>query len=195
MHFVAGDVGRKEDVDRLFAEAERRAGKVDILVNNAAAYPKVAFLDSSHEDWTRAIETNLIGLAYCCRRALPGMLERGYGRIINVGTLAWRSPIPASSAYAASKAAVRVLTVALAGEIDRARYPDVLVNELLPGIIRTRMSDDGQDPASVYAYARNLASLPRNGPTGTTFLQGDVYVENQGLRAKLGRLLRRMTGR
>src|SRR5437762_8440775 len=53
MHFVVGDVARPEDVERLFSEAVQRHGKVDILVNNAALYPKVAFLESSHEEWSR----------------------------------------------------------------------------------------------------------------------------------------------
>ena len=113
MHCVVGDVARGSDVERLFVEACDRHGKVDILVNNAAEYPKLYFLDSSHAQWASAIETNVIGLALCCRKALPGMLERGHGRIINMGSFAWKGPIPASSAYAASKAAVFVLKKAL----------------------------------------------------------------------------------
>ena len=105
MHFIAGDIARPNDVERLFSEAVRLNGKVDILVNNAALYPKVAFLESSLEEWSHVIQTNVIGMAHCCRAALPGMLMRGYGRIINVGTFAWMGPIAKSSAYSASKAA------------------------------------------------------------------------------------------
>ena len=89
MHYITGDVARPDDVVRLFSDAVARYGKVDILVNNAALYPKVAFLDSSHEEWSQAICTNVIGMALCCRMALPGMLERGFGRIINLGSFAW----------------------------------------------------------------------------------------------------------
>jgi 3-oxoacyl-[acyl-carrier protein] reductase len=195
MSFVVGDVSRPQDVERLFAEAHRRHGKVDILVNNAALHPKVAFLEMSHEEWSRVIETNVIGMALCCRAALPGMLERGYGRIINLGSLAWRGPIPKSSAYSASKGAVGPLTRALAAEIDTARYPDVLINELLPGIVKTRMSETGEEPAEIYRHARFVASLPRNGPTGKTFLQSALYVENRGLRARLSRFVRRLPGK
>lgn len=193
MHYIVGDVGRPEDVERLFSEAGRLFGKVDILVNNAAVYPKAPFLGSAHEEWGRTIQANVVGLAHCCRMALPGMLERGFGRIINLGSLAWMAPIPNSSAYSASKGAVRAFTRALATEVDRSRYPDLLINELLPGIVRTRMSDAGDDPKDVYAHARFVASLPPNGPTGRTFLQSALYVENHGLRARARRLIARLS--
>jgi NAD(P)-dependent dehydrogenase (short-subunit alcohol dehydrogenase family) len=194
MHFVVGDVARPDDVVQLFSEAVHRHGKVDILVNNAALYPKVAFLASSHEEWSRVICTNVIGVALCCREALPGMLERGFGRIINIGSFAWKGPIPNSSAYSASKGAVRALTKALASEIDRSRYPDVLINELVPGVFRTRMSDTGADPMSVYPHVCFIASLPRNGPTGQTFVQSTLLIEDYGLRARLKRFVARASG-
>lgn len=194
MHYVVGDIAREADVERLFAETQSRHGRVDVLVNNAALYPKVRFLDGSHADWAYVFETNVLGLALCCRRALPGMLERGHGRILNVGTFAWRRPIPASSAYSASKAAVRAFTKALAAEIDRERYPDVLVNELLPGVFRSRMSDTGEDPAAAYPHARFVASLPARGPTGETFVRSTLFVEDDGLRARSRRFLSRLSG-
>ena len=194
MHFVVGDVAQPEDVGRLFSEAIRRHGKVDILVNNAALYPKVAFLESPHEEWSRVISTNVIGMALCCRVALPGMLARGFGRIINVGSFAWKGPIRNSSAYSVSKAAVHVLTKSLATEIDRSQYPDVLINELLPGVVRSRMTEIGADSMDVYPHARFVASLPRNGPTGQTFVQSALHVEDYGLRARLKRFLARASG-
>jgi len=193
MQFVVGDVARPDDTERLFSAAVQRYGKVDILVNNAALYPKVAFLESSHEEWSRVIQTNVVGMALCCRAVLPGMLERGFGRIVNLGSLAWLGPIPNSSAYSASKGAVRPFTRALAAEIDRSRYPDVLINELLPGIVKTRMSENGEDPAEIYRHARFVASLPRNGPTGKTYLQSALYVEHHGLRARLRRFISRLS--
>lgn len=189
MHIVQGDVSKQEDVARLFAEATTRFGKVDILINNAAVYPKVEFLATSHEEWSRVIEVNVIGMALCCRMALPGMLERGFGRIINLGSFAWRKPIPKSSAYSVSKGAAGPLTRSLVAEIDRGKYPDVLINEFMPGIVRTRMSDAGIDPAEVYPHARFVVSLPRGGPTGQTFVQSTQYVESSGPRARLKRLL------
>ena len=194
MHWVAGSVAAEADVDRLFAEAMQRYGRVDILVNNAALYPKIGFLESSWHDWAQVIETNVLGMALCCRKALPGMLDRGYGRIINIGSFAWRGPIPGASAYSVSKAAVPVLTKSIAAEIDRERYPDVLVNELAPGIYRTRMSDTGDDPMDAYAHARVVASLPSGGPTGATFEGSELCVEYVGIRAKVRRVLSNLTG-
>jgi NAD(P)-dependent dehydrogenase (short-subunit alcohol dehydrogenase family) len=195
MHWIAGDVARDDDVERLFADANARHGKVDILVNNAALYPKQRFLESTQREWAYAIETNVIGLAHCCRLALPGMLARGHGRILNVGSFAWLGPIPGSSAYAASKAAVRVFTKALASEIDRERHPDVLVNELLPGVFRTRMSDTGDDPAEAYRHASFVAGLPAGGPHGETFVRSEIYVEETGLRARAKRAIAGVLGR
>ncbi len=193
MAFVVGDVRLEADVERLFAEAERLHGRVDILVNNAAVYPKRSVLECPVEEWSRTLEINVVGMYLCCRRALPGMLERGYGRILNLGSFAWRQPIPHSSAYAASKGAVRALSRAIASEVDRSRYPDVLVNELIAGVFRTRMSDTGADPMEGYQHARTVASLPAGGPHGETFARSEVFVEDPpGLRERLRNLV---TGR
>jgi NAD(P)-dependent dehydrogenase (short-subunit alcohol dehydrogenase family) len=195
MHWVVGSVAVEADIDRLFAEAMQRYGRVDILVNNAALYPKIGFLESSWVDWAQVIEVNVLGMALCCRKALPGMLERGHGRIINIGSFAWRGPISGASAYSVSKAAVPVLTKAIATEIERERYPDVLVNELVPGIYRTKMSDMGEDPMDAYSHARVVASLPSGGPTGATFVRSELWVEHVGIRAKVRRILSKLIGR
>ena len=194
-YFVVGDVSRQEDVKRLFSETVQRYGKVDILINNAAVSPRVAFLASTHEEWREVIEINLIGMALCCREALPGMLERGFGRIINLGSFAWKRPIANSSAYSASKGAVRAFTKALAAEIDRERYPDVLVNELMPGVAKTRMSEGGADPMGLYVHARFVASLPKMGPTGEAFVQSTLHIEDYGLRARVKRFVAKAAGR
>lgn len=185
IHVVVGDVGNVADVKRLADDARDRFGKVDIVVNNAALYPKKAFLDESAEEWARTIQANVIGMASCCRVFLPGMLERGYGRIINLGSFAWMGPIPCSTGYSASKGAVRPFTRALASEIDRARYPNVLINELIPGIVKTAMSDSGEEPTAIYQHAKFIASLPANGPHGETFVQSQLFQEPQGLRSRL----------
>ena len=80
-------------------------------------------------------------------------------------------------------------TKALATEIDRSRFPDVLINELVPGMVRTRMSETGEEPIDIYPHVRFVASLPRNGPTGRTFVQSTLHIEDYGLRARLKRLV------
>lgn len=195
MHCVVGDVSRADDVERLFAEAEELQGRVDVLINNAAIYPKQRFLESDIEEWVATMNVNVSGMARCCHRALPGMLERGYGRIVNVGSFAWRDPIPTASAYSASKAAVRVLTQGIARELDRYRYPDVLVNEWLPGIFNTRMTPDaGEDPMSAYAGARVVASVRPGGPHGEVFLGEQLFVETPHFRSRVKRKIKRLLG-
>ena len=196
MRFVVGDVSRESDVDALFAEATRLSGRVDILVNNAAVYPRDEFLAGSHAAWVQAFEINVFGTALCCRKALPGMLERGKGRILNMGSFAWKGPIAGASAYSSSKAAVSVLTRSIVTEIDRARYPDVLVNELLAGQFKTGMSEIGEHPDAAYPHARVVASLPAGGPTGEIFLGSEIYREEAGgLRGRLKRVAQRLVGR
>lgn len=195
MQYTVGDISRSEDVERLFAEAEKWRGKVDVLVNNAAVYPKQELLASNMDDWARAIEINVIGMARCCHRALPGMLERGHGRVINIGSWAWKGPIPTASAYSTSKAAVHVLTSSIACEIDPAQYPDVLVNELIPGVVHTRMTPEGgDDPARVYPSVRAVALLLPNGPHGRRFDRNGLIHEEAGLRAKLKRWIKWLFG-
>lgn len=191
MRFVVGDVSNPADVDRLFSEAERVHGRVDVLLNNAAIYPKGPFLTAPFEQWSQAMAINVVGLAYCCRRALPGMLERGFGRVINMGSFAWKGPEAHTSAYCASKAAVTVFTKALAATVDRKLYPNVLVNELLAGVYRTGMSDVGEDASASYPHARNVATLPSGGAHGEIFLHSEVFVEHSGLRARLRGLAHR----
>ena len=119
------------------------------------------------------------------------MIDRGYGRIINMGSFAWKGSIAGASAYSTSKAAVSILTKSLVTEIDRAQYPDVLVNELIAGQFKTAMSDVGEHPDAAYRHARTVASLPSGGPTGEIFPQSEIHVEEAGLRARLRRVVAR----
>lgn len=189
MDYLVGDITSEKDVERLFSQTLDRLGKIDILINNAAVYPKFNFLDMPHTEWAKVIETNLIGVALCCRKALPGMLDRGYGRIINIGSFAGKAPLPSSSAYSVSKAGMMALTKALAVEIDRNLYPDVLINELVPGAIKTSMSQVGEDPMEVYPHARFLANLPVGGPHGQIFIKSQLYQEDYGIRSRIKRFI------
>lgn len=193
MTVVVGDVSRAEDVERLFETAESTHGRVDVLVNNAALYPKVLFLEQSMDDFEQTMRVNVIGPARCCHRALPGMLERGHGRIVNIGSFAFKGPIPTAVAYSASKGAATALTHGIANEIDRHKYPDVLVNELMPGVYRTQMTPDSdRDPSEAYAYVRKLALLPAGGPHGEIFLEDQIHDRHGGggggLKSKVKKL-------
>jgi hypothetical protein len=87
------------------------------------------------------------------------------------------------------------LTRAIAAEIDHERYPDVLVNELVPGMVRTRMSEVGEEPAAVYQHVRFVAGLPSGGPHGKTFDRSAIEIEDYRLRTRVKRLLAKWTGR
>jgi NAD(P)-dependent dehydrogenase (short-subunit alcohol dehydrogenase family) len=189
---IVGDVGSEEDVDRLFSHTLDRYGKVDVLINNAAIYPKGMLLEQSPQEWFGALRINILGIFLCCRKALPPMMEKGYGRIINLGSFAGRGPVPGSSAYSVSKAGVMCLTKALAVEIDRTRYPNILVNELVPGGVKTGMHNDGDDPMVIYPHARILVDLPSGGPTGRIFIKSELFDEDYGLRATIRRKLAKL---
>ena len=106
-HVFVGDVSKENDVERLFRRIAVVARGPDIVFNNAAVYPKTAFLESTSAEWAATISINVNGVALCCRYALLYMLETGYGRIVNLGPFAWKQPIPCASAYSASKGAIR----------------------------------------------------------------------------------------
>lgn len=172
---VAGDINSVSDVKALLEQAVARFGRIDALVNCAGVYPKGKFLDIGHEDWRSGIETNLLGYALVCRRILPLMMAQGHGRIVNMGTrLAWECGDHGSS-YSCSKAGASMLTRCIASEIDRNRFPDILVNDLIPGPTRTEMNDVGQAPEAVVPYIRDLLLLPEGGATGRTFFRGVEY--------------------
>lgn len=181
------DVADPAAVQQTFDEI----GVIDILINNSAVYPRTYFLDQSIEDFDRTIRINLCGPANCIRAALPGMLDRNYGRVITVGSLADWWPIPAASAYSTSKGGVHALSKSIASEIDRARYPNVLVNELIPRATRTSMSSGGDSPEALYPLAKRIAEFPAGGPTGRMFNPDREIIANESLKARLKRMILR----
>jgi NAD(P)-dependent dehydrogenase (short-subunit alcohol dehydrogenase family) len=131
--FVA-DVARPDDVRALFGEA----GPVDILVNGAGVAPSAPLVKTSDELWRSALDTNLSGTFYCLRAALPGMMERGWGRVVNLASIAGKTGYPYIAAYAASKHGVLGLTKVAALE---AAERGVTVNAVCPGFVDSPMTD------------------------------------------------------
>ena len=155
--------------------AHRRVGAVDILVNNAGV-----LLDAGHrpsvvplELVEREFATNTLGAWRVTQAFLPGMLARGWGRIVNVssGTASFSNGVFAGTpGYSASKTALNALTVMLAEE---TRGRGVLVNAVNPGLVRTRMMPGAQrSPQEAARDIVSAATLPDDGPTGT-FLRAD----------------------
>jgi 3-oxoacyl-[acyl-carrier protein] reductase len=133
---VEADVGRPEEARRFVEEAERRFGRIDVLVNNAGILRSTPTHEVSWQEWEETISINLGGTWACLRAALPGMLERGSGRIINVSSELGLIGFPTYAAYSASKGGIIALTKAVAKEVAPR---GVLVNSVAPGPIETDM--------------------------------------------------------
>lgn len=165
-------------------EILRRHGRIDVLVNNAAVYPKESFLEQPAADWMAAIAVNLGGVANGCRAVLPSMMRRGAGCIINVGSFADKAPIARSSAYAASKGAVRALTKAIAADLGSA-HPGIAIYEWIPGHLNTRMSEfTGMDPAECVDWAVRLIEMPPQ-PGARIFEGAEEHLPPRSLRSRV----------
>jgi 3-oxoacyl-[acyl-carrier protein] reductase len=137
---VAADVAEQASVERMVAETERELGPVDLLVANAgiALWERTAW-ELEPSEWWHVLEVNVLGVYLSCRTVIPGMLERGRGRIVNVASGAAYLPGSTSTAYAASKAAVHRFSEILANQL---RPHGVPVFSISPGLVRTEMTED-----------------------------------------------------
>jgi len=183
------DVARAGDADASVRRAEAELGPVDVLVNNAGITLDKKSVDVTDDEWERVLATNLTGIFRCARAVAPGMIARGRGKIINVGSMYGRLGVPRYAAYCATKAAIDGLTRSLAAEWARH---GIQVNCLAPGymntdIPRVAMADDKTralflskvparrigDPEETGALAVYLASSASDFMTGqTVYLDG-----------------------
>jgi 3-oxoacyl-[acyl-carrier protein] reductase len=138
------DVSDRAQVERMVAETEEKLGPIDLLVANAGIAPdEDKAWEMEPSEWWRTFEVNVLGVYLCCRAVIPGMLELGRGRIVNVASGAAYLPGSSSTAYSASKAAVHRFSETLANQLA-GRIP---VFSISPGLVRTRMTDDFGDNA------------------------------------------------
>lgn len=134
---VPADVADRASLERLRDEAVRALGQVDILVNCAGRTKRVPTLELAEEDWRDILDTNLTGTLRACQVFGHHMLERGYGRIVNIASLATFVAFHEVAAYGASKAGVASLTRSLAIEWGPR---GVCVNAIAPGVFRTSLN-------------------------------------------------------
>ncbi len=133
MDITKGDVV-KEKIDGVIAEC----GKVDIVVNNAGIIARDAFVDLSYSTWTAVMDVNVNGNFNICKAVVPGMIERRYGKILNISSIAGKmGDITASAVYGTSKGAINAFTKSLARQL--ACY-GINVNAIAPHAIETDMS-------------------------------------------------------
>jgi NAD(P)-dependent dehydrogenase (short-subunit alcohol dehydrogenase family) len=137
---VVGDVSRREDVERMIAAAE----PIDLVVANAGVALWEDSWETDPEEWWHVLEVNVLGAYLTCRLALPGMVERGGGRIVITGSGASYLPGSTSGAYAASKAAVGRFGEVLAGQVAPH---GVKVFVISPGLVKTEMTGRFGDDA------------------------------------------------
>jgi 3-oxoacyl-[acyl-carrier protein] reductase len=138
---IVGDVSREDEVAQMVSETERLLGPIDLLVANAGiAGPSGTTLELSPQEWWRVFEVNVFGTYLCCRAVLPGMISRGKGRIVILGSGASYLPVEStalSGSYAASKAAVGRFAEHLAAE---AAPHGIAVFLISPGLVETDMT-------------------------------------------------------
>jgi NAD(P)-dependent dehydrogenase (short-subunit alcohol dehydrogenase family) len=190
---VTCDVTDRHSLEHLLATVMTTFGKVDILVNCAGRTKRVPTLEMSEPDWNDILATNLTGTLRCCQIFGRAMLERGYGRIINIASLASFVALYEVAAYAASKAAVASLTRSLAVEWG-AR--GVCVNAIAPGVFRTALNEsllDGtargreflmRTPLGRFGKVEELAGAAVFlASEAASFVNGEVLVVDGGLLA------------
>jgi len=161
---MRADVRNPEDAERAVKETVRAFGGLDILINNAGVGAFTNVADMSVEQWREVIDTNLSGVFYFCRAAIPELRARGGGWIINISSLASKNAFPAGAAYGASKAGLNQFSEALMQEV---RYDGIRVSYILPGSVATEFMGRGSTkrdwattPEDVALVVMDLLAMP-----------------------------------
>ena len=156
---VALDVSNAEAVKAAAAKSKDILGRIDVLINSAGITgATVPVWEFPIDSWLKVMDINLNGLFYCCREVIPFMLENGYGRIVNVASVAGKEGNPNASAYSASKAGVIGLTKSLGKELATK---GVIVNALTPATFESPIL--AQLPQSQVDYMRSKIPMGRLG--------------------------------
>ncbi len=136
---LTADVTVSSDVNAAVASAQEELGSVDILVCAAGiGGDSLRTADVSDDEWRRVFAVNCDGVVYCNRAVIPGMLDRGYGRIVNIASIAGKEGNPMAAAYSASKAAVIGMTKSFGKDLADT---GILVNSIAPAVIETPILD------------------------------------------------------
>ncbi len=196
---VAAHTGDGEAVSQLIARAVDAFGSLDILVNNAATNPHFGPLLTAEEShWSKILDVNVVGYFRTAKAAAPHMQARGGGKIINIASIAGLTPLEGMGVYSASKAAVIMLTRALALELASA---NIQVNAVAPGLVKTRFSQALWDNPALSAKvlgaipARRMASPEEIAAAvlflaspAADFITGEVLVMDGGQRWAVGKV-------
>ncbi len=185
IHPVAADVSDPAAVADAFEEIRGHLGHPTILINNAALYPHRDILDETPESFMATVNVNLGGAFACCHAVLPAMVDRGAGRIINVATFADIRPAPLAAGYSVSKGAMRILTKALLADLGD-RFPDIVINDWIPGALQTRMGlSDGIPPETAALWGTNLALMNDPALSGRVFERDREHIAPRSFKQKM----------
>ncbi len=156
------DVSDPGQVTAAFQSVERELGPVDILVNNAGIAARTSFLETTEAEWDQVFAVNLTGTYLCCKATMPGMVERGFGRIVNISSIAGKrgGGFLGRTPYSASKAGVLGLTKALAREFAT---DGITVNAIAPGAMDTEMTKILRTDHELRARIESFVPLGRRG--------------------------------
>jgi 3-oxoacyl-[acyl-carrier protein] reductase len=180
---VQADVGRKEQVLRMFDEVEKELGHVEVLVNNAGIAPFESFMKVTEETWDRTYNTNVKSIFLCSQRAAASMIEKRYGKIINVlSTASLVVTSPVIPHYQSSKAAAHMLTKGMA--IELGRY-NINVNAVGPSTVDTDMcteylASDEIRRKEIEANPMKRLGTARQIGDATVFLASDEAMQVNG---------------
>ncbi len=184
-----GSVENYEDIVRVISEVRERFGQIDILVNNAGITVDKTLRRMTPEQWIRVMEVNLFGTFHCCKCVLDHMLERQYGRIINISSIIGLTGNVGQANYAAAKAGIIGFSKSLALEVATK---GITVNVVAPGFIETEMTK--KIPAEIYKKIEDGIPMKRFGSPEEVarlvrflaeeesgYITGQVYGVNGGL--------------
>jgi NAD(P)-dependent dehydrogenase (short-subunit alcohol dehydrogenase family) len=148
------DISSPESVTEFAAQVHEAYGRVDVLVNNAGIYPATLFADMDFAEWRKVMSVNLDSIFLFGKAFVPGMIERGWGRVVSISSTTFHSGIAYNTHYTASKGGVIGFTRALASEVGAG---GVTVNSIAPGLVRTDTTAHGPQSAWFDSLAEQQA--------------------------------------
>ena len=183
---IKADITKTTEVREAVNRAIARFGHIDILVNNAGVYPQMEFKDMEAEAWKGIIDLNVNGTLNCTHAVINHMVERKYGRIINIASIAAEVGIKRMAAYSASKGAIVSFTKALAMEVGPH---SITVNSVSPGAILVNDAQTNYENSGI--YLPRPGGYPADIAAAVSFLASDdaAYMTGSDLIVDGGRVL------